>query len=194
MKKSESIVNLAKALLLFHTKMGKIAKDAKNPFFKSSYATLSTILENIQDPLLESGLTFTQFPTENSSLTSVLIHAESGEFMEGSYSLTPVKNDPQSIGSAITYARRYALGAILGLNIDIDDDGNRASFKPKKETHTEEIENPLVSWDDALSEIKTIEQLTIFYNSNKKIADSEPKIMQLFKARRIEIEKSLTKK
>lgn len=128
MEKSQSITNLAKALLTFSVKMGKITKDAKNPFFKSSYASLSTILEHIQIPLAEAGLTFTQFPTENNSLTTLLIHAESGEYIQGVYPLSPIKNDPQSIGSSITYGRRYALGAILGLNIDDDDDGNKATY------------------------------------------------------------------
>ena len=52
---------------------------------------------------------------------------ESGEFIMETYQMKPVKNDPQGIGSSITYQRRYALGAVLGLNIDDDDDGNGAS-------------------------------------------------------------------
>ena len=128
MEKSVSIQNIGKALALFNMKMGKITKDKTNPFFKSSYATLSTILEHIQLPLIECNLAITQFPTENNTLTTILIHSESGEYIQGSYSLSPIKNDPQSIGSAITYARRYALGAVLGLNIDDDDDGNKATF------------------------------------------------------------------
>ena len=123
MEKSASIKNLALALCQFQGKMESISKDSDNPFYKSKYASLSTILHHIQKPLVESGLCFSQMPDEL-GLTSILIHAETGEFLQARYTLTPVKSDHQSVGSAITYARRYALGAILGLNIDEDDDGN----------------------------------------------------------------------
>ena len=131
MNKSDSIKNIAAALQLFHLKMGKVSKSANNPFFKSKYAPLPDILEAISDPLDESGLTFSQFP-DGDSLTTILMHPESGEWIEAAYSMHPVKSDPQSVGSAITYARRYALGAILALNIDEDDDGNKASAPAEK--------------------------------------------------------------
>lgn len=126
MERSESIKEIGKALGLFHTKVAKIPKSDNNPFFKSKYAALPSILDAIQIPLEESGLVFTQLP-DGEFLTTLLIHFESGEFISSSYKMNPIKTDPQSIGSAITYARRYALGAILGLNIDEDDDGNKAS-------------------------------------------------------------------
>lgn len=130
MKKSESIKNVAGALLLFQTKMEAISKDSTNPFFKSKYCSLSNILEHIQLPLAEAGLCFSQLPDDN-SLTTILIHAESGEFLEASYIMPVAKqNDPQAVGSSITYARRYALGAILGLNIEEDDDANKGAAKP----------------------------------------------------------------
>lgn len=127
MEKSPSIKNIAKALVLLQTKMQPIAKDSTNPFFKSKYCSLSNIIENIQIPLSECDLSYAQFPDE-SHLTTILMHGESGEYLQASY-LMPVakQNDPQSVGSAITYARRYALGSILGLNIEEDDDANKAS-------------------------------------------------------------------
>lgn len=131
MEKSENIKELAKAIITFHSKVNKIKKDAKNPFFKSNYATLSNILESIEIPLTESGLAFTQFPDGENGLTTMLIHAESGEFMQSTYNMKPVKDDPQGRGSAITYQRRYALAAILGLNIDDDDDANTATHGAK---------------------------------------------------------------
>jgi hypothetical protein len=127
MQKSNEIGELAKALSVFHVKVDKIRKDANNPFFKSKYASLSNILEAIDLPLIESGLSFTQFPTDENGLTTILMHGESGQWIEGNYKMRPVKDDPQGIGSCITYQRRYALSAILGLNIDDDDDGNRAT-------------------------------------------------------------------
>ncbi len=127
MEKSQSIGNIAKALSQFQAKMGKVSKDATNPFFNSKYATLSNILEAIKPPLLDSGLSFTQFPTGQNGLTTVLMHSESGEYMQTDYFMNPTKSDPQAQGSAISYMRRYALAAVLGLNIDDDDDANAAT-------------------------------------------------------------------
>lgn len=128
MDKSNSIQNLAKALITFHLKVEKVKKDATNPFFKSKYATLSNILDSINTPLIESGLAFTQFPSNGHGLTTMLMHAESGEFLTAEYDMVPVKDDPQGRGSVLTYQRRYALAAVLGLNIDDDDDGNTATY------------------------------------------------------------------
>ena len=127
MEKSATIAELTKALITFHVKVDQITKDAKNPFFKSSYATLQNIQESIRMPLIESGLTICQLPAENNGLTTILMH-ESGEWISSTYYMVPVKNDPQGIGSCITYQRRYALCAILNLSIgDPDDDGNMAT-------------------------------------------------------------------
>ena len=126
MQKSESIQNLTKALITFHVKVDTIKKDAKNPFFKSSYASLTNILDGINDALIESGLCVAQFPEGDYGLETILMH-ESGEWIQANYTMKPVKDDPQSRGSAITYARRYALASILSLNIDDDDDGNLAT-------------------------------------------------------------------
>jgi len=128
MQKSESITNLATALAKFQGEMDAIVKDAKNPFFKSSYVSLSAIIRAIREPLSNNGLSFCQFPSGDNGLTTILMH-KSGEWLEDTVSTQPVKNDPQAVGSAITYMRRYSLGAILGLNIEDDDDGNKASGK-----------------------------------------------------------------
>jgi ERF superfamily len=142
MNTSENTIEITKALIAFHQEIGKIKKDAKNPFFKSDYATLSSILDAIKDPLTSNGLTFVQFPDGENGLTTRLMH-ESGEWMEANYKMIPAKNDPQGLGSAITYQRRYSLGAVLGLNIDNDDDGNAASSpavaqKPSSKPRTKE--------------------------------------------------------
>jgi hypothetical protein len=127
MEKSPSITNLSKALVTFHVKVDKVKKDATNPFFKSKYASLSNILEAINEPLIESGLCFSQFPQDENGLTTILMHSESGEFLQATYIMKPVKDDPQGRGSVITYQRRYALAAVLGLNIDEDDDANKGT-------------------------------------------------------------------
>ena len=133
MNTSESIKEIAKALVGFHKEVGKIAKDAKNPFFKSSYASLSNILDGISEPLNNNGLSVVQFPDGDYGLTTRLIHT-SGEWMESTYQMKSTKDTPQDRGSAMTYQRRYALGAVLSLNIDEDDDGNASSGKTKQAT------------------------------------------------------------
>jgi hypothetical protein len=126
MKQSESILNLSKALFDFQSKAVKVIKKADNPFFKSKYADLPSILDEIHPHLISCGLVISQLP-DGDGLTTMLIHANSGEYISANSTMHPTKSDPQSIGSAITYHRRYALCSILGLNVDEDDDGNKAS-------------------------------------------------------------------
>jgi hypothetical protein len=153
MNKSESIKNIAGALVKFQASVSKVAKESNNPFFKSKYASLANILDTIQKPLSESGLAISQFPDAN-ALTTIILHAESGEWMESSYVMPVAKqNDPQAMGSAMTYARRYALGSILNLNIDDDDDGEKAMGRqiPKKD----ELTPKHPSWTKAVEHLKT---------------------------------------
>jgi hypothetical protein len=128
MEKSTEIKNLATALCEFQGAVETIAKTETNPFFKSKYASLSDILSVIRQPLADNGLSFVQFPKGKYGLETMLMHT-SGEWLSEWYEMVPTKNDPQGAGSVITYQRRYALGAILGLNIDEDDDGNKGSEK-----------------------------------------------------------------
>ena len=128
MEKSESIKNLSVALCEFQRAVETIKKGETNPFFKSKYASLADILNVIREPLADNGLSFVQFPYGKYCLETMLMHI-SGEWLSQWYEMEPSKHDPQGAGSVITYQRRYALGAILGLNIDVDDDGNEASKK-----------------------------------------------------------------
>ncbi|HDR8155588.1 TPA: ERF family protein [Bacillus cereus] len=138
MNKSETITELAKALVKFNSEVNKIAKDADNPFFKNNYATLDTIIDEIRPILSKHGLSIMQIPSgdgQNVTLKTLLLH-ESGEWIESDeLTMKPVKNDPQAVGSCITYARRYSLAAFLSLNTGEDDDGNSATYgkgnKPK---------------------------------------------------------------
>ena len=153
MNKSESIKNIACALVKFQASVSKVAKESNNPFFKSKYASLANILDTIQKPLSECGLAISQFPDAD-ALTTIIVHSDSGEWMESSYVMPVVKqNDPQAMGSAITYARRYALGSILNLNIDDDDDGEKAMGRqlPKRD----ELTPKHPSWAKAVEHLKT---------------------------------------
>lgn len=129
--KSESIKNIAVALVKFNSEVKIIEKDAKNPHFKNQYASLDTIIDEVRPLLAKHGLSIMQFPGgdgENFTLRTLLLH-ESGEWIESEpLTMRPVKNDPQGIGSCNTYARRYSLSAMLSLNTgEEDDDGNGAS-------------------------------------------------------------------
>jgi len=120
MERSPSIQNLTQSLAKFHAMVGRISKDAKNPFFKSNYASLPHIITEIAEPLEKAGLVLSQFPNGD-GLTTMLIHADSGEFISATYTLQVVRqNDPQAQGSAISYARRYAITSVLNLAISDD--------------------------------------------------------------------------
>jgi hypothetical protein len=151
MQTSEKLEQLPKALLEFHKKVGKIIKSDNNPFFKSKYASLATILDVITEPLTDCGLIIIQFPTGLYQLTTRLQHT-SGEFMESTYEMQPVKHSPQDAGSVITYQRRYAIGAILNLNIDEDDDGNKASQGDKLDKNVID----LIAKADSVQELEKV--------------------------------------
>ena len=131
MEKSPSIQNLTQGLAKFHAMVGRISKDAKNPFFKSNYASLPHILQEIADPMEKAGLVISQFPNGD-GLTTMLIHAESGEYISATYTLQVVRhNDPQAQASAISYARRYAISSVM--NLQISDDDAEAAMKPLRQ-------------------------------------------------------------
>ncbi len=126
-EQSDTIELLAAALVEFRGKVSNISKASENPFFHSKYASLSDILNAIQAPLSEAGLAVVQMPTSQNMLATQIIH-KSGQWMRSEYAMNVKEaNNPQALGSAITYSRRYALAAALCLNIDEDDDGNAAS-------------------------------------------------------------------
>ena len=130
MTHSEEIKNISLALLAFSERLNGVTKDSKNPFFKSNYASLGHIQDTIKPYLIQSGLVYSQMPEGENTLTTMLIHAESGEYFKSTYTMIPEKKTPQGVGSCITYQKRYALAAFLGLNTDYDDDGNAASTPP----------------------------------------------------------------
>ena len=119
------------ALLAAQTEFPGVKKDSTNPFFKSKYAGLDSILEVVLPILHKHDLFIIQSPITSGDRIGVktsICHT-SGEKTEGEFTVALAKNDPQGAGSAITYARRYALVAMLGLNVEDDDDANGASNK-----------------------------------------------------------------
>lgn len=133
------MTTLTAALVAAQKQMPDLQRDKINPHFKSAYLSLEKLLEEVLPVLNANGLAVTQWPTffvvdgeAKPALRTVLVHGESGEQMDGTMLLLPTKNDPQGQGSAITYAKRYALMSLCGLSADEDDDGNKASGRKAK--------------------------------------------------------------
>jgi len=126
-EKSESIVNLAIALVSFQSEVATIGTDKKNPFFKNEYATLGQLIEETKALRANHGLAVTQIPIGEGGLITMLLHS-SGEYISATSEirLEAEKGNSlaQSAGKLITYQRRYAYAAILGLVSDKDADGN----------------------------------------------------------------------
>ena len=124
---SETIGKLAEALAKAQGSMSAAAMDGKANYGK--YATLASVWDAARKPLADNGLAVTQatdMTADSMVLVTTLMHS-SGEWIGGVYPIRPAQNTPQGMGSAITYARRYSLSALLGLTADDDDDGNAAS-------------------------------------------------------------------
>lgn len=105
------------------------AKDKVNPHFKSKYADIGSVIEAIKPALSNHGLGFTQHPqpSESGIIIETVLHHESGESLSlGTLYVPANKLDPQAFGSALTYARRYALMTAFGVPAE-DDDGNAAA-------------------------------------------------------------------
>lgn len=120
---------LYKALLQAQTEFPSVKKDSANPFFKSKYAGLDSVLEVVLPILHKNKLFIVQSPISDGERVGVatkIVH-ESGASIDGQFTMALAKNDPQGAGSAITYARRYSLISMLGLNVEDDDDANKAS-------------------------------------------------------------------
>lgn len=137
MKMSESIKNLSKALLQAQQNTGSAKKDSKNPFFKSSYADLPTVMEVVKQPLNDAGILVLQpatFRDGKNFIETTLIHAETGEYLMSETEVVCAKaSDPQAFGAAQTYARRFGLQAMLFIPAE-DDDGNAAAGRTTQQT------------------------------------------------------------
>lgn len=135
---STEITELSKALIEVQKNLQPAVKDAENPFIKNRYATLNSVMDTCRSALLSQGTLLTQYPVpvegEKLGLVTKLVHAKSGQF-QASLAVIPLsKPDPQAMGSAFTYGRRYALSAMLGIVAEEDDDGNAACGQAKTPT------------------------------------------------------------
>jgi hypothetical protein len=139
---SEKVENISKALAKFQAEVTNPKNTADNPFFKSKYAPLQDILSSVRPLLAKQGLAILQNPSgdgKNIAISTLILH-ESGEWIElDPLILQAEKATAQGAGSAITYGRRYALSAALGISSEDDDDGNHASNLANKKTEVRAI-------------------------------------------------------
>jgi hypothetical protein len=170
MQKSESIAGLAAALAKAQGAMKGAVKDSANPFFKSKYADLASVVEAIRVAFASNGLSYIQTvdPSDKDEVRveTTILHS-SGEWIScGVLSLPVSKSDAQGYGSALTYARRYSLSAATGVAPE-DDDGNLASSaKPKK---TMDCRAHLAALDAA----PTLDDLQVAFKTAYKAAQTE---------------------
>ena len=132
-------IELYKALAKARTEFTKVKFDSVNPHFKNKFASLASMHDATIEALSDNGLMIAQLPTDldgRFALKTVLAHV-SGASIETTLPMPPTKNDPQGIGSAMTYARRYSYAAILNIVGEPDDDGELASREPETITKSE---------------------------------------------------------
>lgn len=160
--------------------MENAKKVPSNPFFKSTYADLASCWDSARDPLSKNELCLIQLPSSDGNtvtVTSILGHS-SGQEISSILTMKPVKNDPQGIGSCITYARRYAMQAIVGIAPE-DDDGNAASNTPQnkvKDSHTKTSQRPVNKAPNANQpqmKFDPTEMIEAFKSVGKTIKDME---------------------
>lgn len=131
MEMSSNITELATALAKAQGEIKNATKSSDNPYFKSKYADLAEVLNVAREPLAKNGLSIMQanegVANGYMSVTTLLLHS-SGQYIKATGTFPVGKQDPQGAGSALTYARRYSLAAMLGIAQE-DDDGNAACDK-----------------------------------------------------------------
>jgi hypothetical protein len=121
MRTSEQVDKIASALLKFQQQIEPPTKNKENPYFKSKYADLSSLLDHCKKAMADNGLVFASV-----GLTSRIMHT-SGQWIEGDFPVEVHGLDAQKVGSAFTYGRRYSFQGLLGINAEEDDDGATAS-------------------------------------------------------------------
>ena len=157
-------------LLEFQKKIGIIKKDAKNPHFKNTYASLTQILSEVKPILTECGLILIQ-PINIDRVGSTIIDFETGEKIETSISL-PTNLTPQQLGSAITYFRRYTLAILLSLQSHDDDSQSTNVTKPNIAEQVEIAKSKIIT-------ATSLDDLKAKYTSLSKLEQSFQDVIEL---------------
>lgn len=141
MKTSESLANIAPALVKATSQLRALQKDSVNPHFKSRFVSLDAIMHEVRPTLAAHGLTVLQgagtpHTDETGRVTALTVETtvlhQSGEWMSSSVVMPLGKVDPQGAGAAVSYGRRYGIAALLAIVADEDDDGNSAMPTPRE--------------------------------------------------------------
>lgn len=145
MEKSNTVKELAAALAKVQATIQPAIKNATNPHFRNRYADLGAIWDACRKPLADNGLSVVQMPTDSGdgrvALTTMLLHT-SGEYISSTCSTRLQMDSAQGVGSALTYLRRYALAAMVGIVADEDDDGNAASQPQQQRQPARPVDRP----------------------------------------------------
>ena len=153
-------MSIYKKLLAAKKQIGTVSKNAKNPHFKNTYADINALIDAVEPILLENGLVLLQPIREGAQYTEI-IDAETGDKIE-SYLLLPNIPDPQKLGSAVTYFRRYTLQSLLGLKAE-DDDANIAS-KSQPTPAVKWLNPNTKDWNNAVTKKVTIDEVKKHYS------------------------------
>ena len=141
---TETCTDLFTALIKAQSEMGSAVKDAKNPHFRSGYASLAAVIDAVIPVLNANGVGVLQLPSIEGSevrLTTILMHSSGQRLSSTVGAPMGKKQDAQAVGSAITYLRRYSLQSIMGLPVE-DDDGNAASRRQPQRRQVPETSAP----------------------------------------------------
>lgn len=164
-------MEIYKKLLEAKKEIGKISKDSTNPFFKSKYFDVNGLLEHVEPILQKHGLLLLQ-PIEAEWVKTQIFDIETGEKVSSEIHL-PQLNDPQKLGSAITYYRRYTLQSLLGLQAE-DDDGNRASRPTAPKAEKIDLER-LKTRLEACTDLKQLQAVYGSLTASEKTAGFDTK-------------------
>jgi hypothetical protein len=174
--KSESLKELATALAKAQGEIKGAIKDSANPFFKSKYADLSSVVDAIKVAFSKNGLSYIQMmePSDKDEVrVSTMILHSSGEYINCGILALPVsKVDAQGYGSALTYARRYSLSSAVGVAPE-DDDGNAAVAAAPKGMSDNEIARHLQDIEKASSQSELLKAYTKAYKSAQVLSDTK---------------------
>ena len=174
--KSESLKELATALAKAQGEIKGALKDSANPFFKSKYADLSSVVDAIKVAFSKHGLSYIQMmePSDQDEVrVSTMILHSSGEYINCGVLALPVsKVDAQGYGSALTYARRYSLSSAVGVAPE-DDDGNAAVAAAPKGMSDNEINKHLQDIEKAKDQSELLKAYTKAYKSAQVLSDTK---------------------
>lgn len=165
MKTSDQIELLFKALVAAQAEAQHANFDSLNPHFRSKYASLAEVIDTLRPVMAKHGLAVLQLPGWREDRGHVLCNRvlhESGQWLEEEIVLTPVKTDPQGLGSAITYAKRYSLPGFFMIASEEDDDANAASHGPQV-TPKQASESTIKSVFDHIAELNSEGEVRAYY-------------------------------